>query len=219
MSLGRPDSTASAQIEKNVFRPVFFAFMDFVNEPIRANTAAQDMALSATGDADLDGFTFSGLNSDLVDVSPIKISEGGTDTVTATLSALFDLDIDMLDEIGDASNWQGRVARLWRMIRDENNVQQGAIHPYYTGYMTDLSIQSAPQKQIIAMSIEGFIAAHSRASNRSYLDQEKFDAGDLSAKAAIAIANGTSGNPITNNTGVGGGGGGSRDVRPRYDLL
>lgn len=217
MTISRPDATASAQLDQDFIRPVFFAFMDFVNEPIRANTAGENISFTGTGDADLDGFEFFGLSADLVEVSPIKMSEGGTDSVTATLSALIDLDNDMLNEIGDTANWQGRVARLWRIIRDADNVQQGAIQHYYTGYMVDLQINSLPQSQVIQMKIEGFVAAHSQPSNRSYLDQEKYDAGDLSARAAIAIANGTSGNPITNNTGVSGGG--RREPPARYDLL
>lgn len=212
--MSRPDEQASAQLDREVIRPAWFAFLDFANEPIRANTSGRDVTLTGTGDDDLDDFKFEGLRGDLVDISPVKFGEGGTDTVTVTLSAMIDLDSDMLSEIGDNSNWQGRVARLWRIIRNENNVQQGAIQHFYTGYMIDISIQSSPQQQIIKLSIEGFISAHSRASNRTYLDQEKYDSGDLSAQAAIAIANGTSGNPIINNTDGGGGRGGS-DVRPR----
>lgn len=215
----RMDATAAAQLEEEVTKPVFLAFLDFANEPIRVNSAAENFDFSGSGDADLDGHTFYGLDADLAEVSPVRFAEGGTETVKATLSALIDLDNDMLNEIGDNTNWQGRTARLWRMIRNADNVQQGALQNYYTGYMVDLSIQSSPERQVIDLSIEGFIAAHSRASNRSYLDQEKYDSGDLSAKAAISIANGTSGNPITNNTGVGVGGGGIREPGIRYDLL
>jgi hypothetical protein len=39
--------------------------------------------------------------------------------------------------------------------------------------------------------IESYLAALTSASNRTYLDQERYDAGDLSARAAIAIANGS----------------------------
>jgi hypothetical protein len=200
----RPDTAAAAQIDREIVKPVFFAFLDFANEPIRATTSGSNITLTGSGDPDIDDLEFIGLSSDLVEISPIKMSEGGTESVTATLSALIDLDIDMLNELGDAANYQGRVARLWRMIRNDNNVQQGALQHYYTGYMTNLDITSEPQKQVIDLNIEGFVAAHSHASNRSYLDQEKYDAGDLSAKAAIAIANGTSGDSITNNTGIGG---------------
>lgn len=208
----RPDSTAAAQLDREIVKPVFFAFLDFANEPIRANTSGGNITLTGTGDDDIDDIEFLGLNADLVDVSPIKFSEGGTESVTATLSALIDLDIDMLDELGDAANYQGRVARLWRIIRNEDNVQQGAIQHYYTGYMINLDISSEPQKQVIELKIEGFVAAHSEPSNRSYLDQEKYDAGDLSAKAAIAIANGTSGDAVTNNTNGSGFGGFIREA-------
>ena len=89
------------------------------------------------------------------------------------------------------------------MIRNEAGAQVGAIQHYYTGYMTSLGINGDPQEQSIELAIEGYIAAFGAASNRSYLDQELFDPGDLSARAAIAIANGVSGSPLTNNTPTG----------------
>ena len=206
----RPDAAASAQLDQTVTKPVFFIYMDFATEPVRANTAGADITRTGTGDPEIDDFLFDGLTADILDVSPVKFSEGGTDSVTVTLSAAVILDGDMRNVVGDKSNYQGRVCRLWRLIREENNVQKGAIQNYYTGYMTGLDMNSnpptegAPSEQTITMRIEGWIAAYSAPSFRSYLDQEKYDPGDLSAKAAIAIANGTSGNPIVNNTATGG---------------
>ena len=92
---------------------------------------------------------------------------------------------------------------LWRLIRNEAGSQRGAIQHYYTGYMTSLSIGGDPGQQVIDISIESYLAAFGQASNRTYLDQDLFDPGDLSARASIAIANGVSGNPLTNNTPTG----------------
>jgi hypothetical protein len=109
----------------------------------------------------------------------------------------------VLTTIGNRANWQGRVARLWRVIRDGQNVQQGGFQHYYTGYMTALNIEGSGETQTITVTIETYLAAFSAASNSTYLDQERYDAGDLSARAAIAIANGISGNPLVANTGSG----------------
>ncbi|MBD2842712.1 hypothetical protein [Erythrobacter rubeus] len=212
--MSRPDAAASAALDAEVIRPKFFAFMDFANEPVRVNTSGADKTFTGTGVADLDGFTFSGIDGDLVDISPVVSREGGSEQITATLSGLIDLDNDMLNEIGDRSNWQGRTVRFWRTIHNADDVQQGGIQHYYTGYMVDLSIKSRPREQVIEMIVESYLAAFSEPSNRDY-DQQRYDPGDLSYRAGIAIANGTSGNPITNNTpnfgrstGVGGGGAG-----------
>lgn len=210
------DATAAAQLDEEIQKPVDFAFLDFVNEPIRANNSGGDVVVTGTGEPDLDGFTFFGLAADLAEISEIKKTEGGTETVTATLSGLLDLDNDMLNEIGDEANYQGREARFWKMLRNQDNVQQGTIYEHYTGYMIDIKLNASPEKQVIVLTIEGWRAAHSKPSGRTYLDQSSYDSGDLSARASIAIANGTSGNPITNNTGGGGGSAASIPLPDRF---
>lgn len=207
--MARPDATAAAAIDQPVVRPAFFCYLDVVDDPVRATTAGKNITFSGTGIADLDGFTYEAIASSLVDVSPVKSAAGGSETVTVRLSGIRGLDTDMLNALGNVANWRGRVARLWRMIRDEAGTQQGAIQHYYTGYMIALDIEGDETSQAIVLKIESYLATFSQASNRTYLDQADFDSGDLSAKAAIAIANGVSGNPITGNTPAGGYGGGN----------
>lgn len=198
-----PDATAAAALEAAFIAPVFFAFLDIDGEPIRFNTSGADIAISGTGITELDGFTFDGIDARFIDISPVRMKEGGSDAVTATLSGLIDIDLDTLNIIGDKSNWQGRVAMLWRVIRDTTGSQQGGFQHYYAGYMSELAIAGSPDSQTIKMTIETYLVAFSRASNRTYLDQELYDSGDLSARAAVAIANGVSGNPVLNNTQTG----------------
>jgi hypothetical protein len=156
--------------------------------------------VTGTGFPDLDDETYLGTSGKFIDISPLRIQRGGNDQVTGRLSGLREVDNETLNIVGDVANWQGRTAMLWRMIRDEGNVQRGGIQHYYTGYMSSLSIGGDPGEQSIDISIVSYLAAFSQASNRTYLDQELFDPGDLSARASIAIANGTSGNPLVNNT-------------------
>lgn len=205
--MSRPDATASAALDGDI-RPVFLASMDFVGDPLRANTSGAAITFGSVGDPDLDGQTFDGISPDMVDISPVRVREGGSETVTATLSGIVGLDDDLLALVSDPAKWQGRPAQLWRMIRDASGTQQGAVQHYYTGYMVALSIGGSPQSQTITVEIESYLAAFSQASRRTYLDQASFDPGDLSARAAIAIQNGISGNPVIANTPAGGGGGG-----------
>lgn len=206
-----PDPTAAAALEADIIKPVFFAYLDIDTEPVRANSSGYDMTPTGTGDIDLDDELFTGIGHMFVDISSVKVSDQGTETVNATLSGLPEIDEDTLNLLGDASNWQGRIARLWRVIRDASNVQQGGFQPYYTGYMTSLEIGGDDAGQTITVAIETYLAAFSSAPNRTYLDQERYDAGDLSARAAISIANGVSnGSGNTPNTPGGGNGGGGR---------
>lgn len=201
--MSRPDATAAAALDARVIKPIFIGYLDIVGDPVRANTSGADITFSGAGDPDLDGNTFVGISAKFIDVSPIKAASGGSETVTASLSGLPVIDEETLDIIGNSANWQGRPARLWRIIRNAANVQQGGIQHYYTGYMTALDIASEPDNQVIKISIESYLAAFSQASGRSYLDQARYDAGDLSAMAAIAIANGNTGAPILANTPTG----------------
>ena len=207
--MSRPDPTASAALDGDV-RPIWLIYLDFLDEPLRGCTAGQTLTLSGTGDPDLDGQTFDGINSQMLDVSDVSSTESGTDTLTVEVSGLPVLDSDMLDAINNSAIYQGRLARLWRIIRDASNTQAGGVQAYYTGYMTSCVADSQPTEQIITVQIEGYIAAHIAPSMRTYLDQESFDPGDLSGRAAIAIANGAGadpgiGNSVSNPSGGGGG--------------
>jgi hypothetical protein len=122
------------------------------------------------------------------------------------------LDADVLSDIETPANWQGREIRLWRAIRNAANVQQGAVHHYYTGNMTALSMPIKPTGQSIEVAVESYIAAYAEPSNRTYLSQKDYDSGDESAKAAIAIANNASGTSSVSAGTTGGGGGGGGDV-------
>ena len=214
-----PDATAAAALEASVVKPVWYAYLDFDTDPVRANSSGVDVAVSGTGDADLDGFDFLGISHAFVDVGPVRNSVGGSNSVTATLSGITGLDDDILALLADPANWRGRAARLWRVIRNGSNVQQGGFQPYYTGYMTGLKIGGDASGQVITVTIETYLAAFSQASNRTYLEQDRYDSGDLSARAGIAIANGISSNPAINNTPGGGGGNGGRNDGIRVNEL
>lgn len=209
-----PDATASAALDADVIRPLWFAYMDFVGDPVRACTAGHNVTVAGSGKPDLDG-EYLGLDPRLINISPVKSSPGGSDTVTATLSGIRGLDDEDRALLAVPANWQGRTVRLWRAIRDANNVQQGGIQHYYTGYMMALTHSGSAEELSIEITIESYLAAFSEASNRTYLSQEDFDAGDLSGRAALAIANGNQTSPLigVNPGGADGGGGGKGKPR------
>ena len=207
------DATASAALSGDVIKPVFFVWLDILGDPVRANTSGANITITGSGDPELDGFEFLGIGSDVVDVSAVSFATGGSEPVTMKLSGIAGVDNDLLSVIADPANWRGRVARLWRMIRNADNVQQGGFHAYYTGRIAQLSHSSENGGQIVTCTVESYLAALSAASNRTYLDQERYDAGDLSARATIAVANGNTKatSPIV-NAGIGLGSGGSDAV-------
>ncbi|MBH0112705.1 hypothetical protein I5E68_07040 [Novosphingobium sp. YJ-S2-02] len=189
--MSRPDAAASAALDGDIIRPGFFAFLDIAGNPVRINTLGRDVVVTGSGFNDMDDHAFIGTDGKFVEIGSVTAKSGGSDQLTCSLSGLRDIDDETLNIIGDQSNWIGRSASLWRMIRNADGAQQGAIQHYYTGYMVSLSIEGDESEQTIKLGIEGYLSAFSQASNRTYLDQELFDPGDLSASAAIAIANGT----------------------------
>jgi hypothetical protein len=199
----RPDNNAVAALNAEYIKPAFFAYLDVLGDPLRATTWPADRDFEGTGDPDLDGHRFHALRPELVDISGVTAEEGGTATVTASLSGLILPDTELLNTIANPANWRGRVARLWMGIHDENSQLHGAVWHYYTGRMVAMPISGNPETQTIEVQIEGYLASIRQASNRTYLDQAEFDPGDLSAEASIAIANGLTG------TGLAGSGGGS----------
>lgn len=207
-----PDATAIAALQADIIKPVFYAFLDIAGGQVRCNTSGADVVPSGTGDTDLDGKTFTGINAAFIDIGEVAYRQGGSESVTATLSGIPEVDSASLALLANPANWRGRDARLWRVIRNAANVQQGGFHAYYTGRMTNLSHSAGDDGQTISVTIESYLAVFSEASNRTYLSQDQYDAGDLSARAAVAIANGNytgavTGSGYSGQSGVGGGGG------------
>lgn len=75
--MSRPDAAASAALDAPVIRPVFFCYLDIVGDPLRACTAGRSYSFSGTGDPDLDGFSFDGVDPTVVDIGPVRNKDGG----------------------------------------------------------------------------------------------------------------------------------------------
>lgn len=202
------DATAKAHLDGTANTlPVFLAYFDVLDDPIRATTLGYPITLPAHADPDLDEQTFYP-TAGVLNVGDVVHSEGGSETLTVDMSGLLLPDADFLAAIGDRANWQRRPARLWVILRGEDRAQIGAIAAYYTGEMSSVRLLPGRDRQTVRMEIEGYKALLTRASNRGYLDQARYDSGDLSAAATIGAANGARTGPAA-FAGIGGGGPGS----------
>ncbi len=187
----RPDAAAQSALAASVRRPVTFAFLDFANEPMRVTNAPYNFTFNGTGDEDLDGHLFQAVDPRVVTVGSIKAREGGSDTLTLTLSGLAGVDDEIMTEIGNRANFAGRDCRLWRAMLDPQDLTRiGSIWSYFTGYMSVPRIMGDRQSQTLTLDVETYLAFFGQASNRTYLDQQAYDPGDRSADLAIAVANG-----------------------------
>ena len=202
------DTTASTALASN-FAPAFFIYLNISGDPVRITTLGKDVTFASTGDVDLDGNTFKAFDHRAIEIGDVANSDNGSDTLTVDLSGIVTIDTALLNDIGNIALWQGRSCRLWFAVYDAAGVtQQGAIVPYYTGYMSSVSIMPSPKTQTIQLKVENYLAAFAHASNRSYLNQSDYDAADVSAAATISSANGAKhGGGGFNNTGLGSVGG------------
>ena len=201
------DATTQAALEATVVNWRVLIYADFVGDVLRGTSGLYNKTISGSGDAELDG-TYDGFDHNLINVSPVKHNETGSDTVAISMSGLIVNNADFLAIIGDKSKWQGRVARLWFYCVDQNENQVGSIIPYYTGYMNEVTISGSANSQTVSLTIENYLASIAGAQNKTYLIQNIFDAGDLSAEASIAAANGMA---EAGSYGYGGGGAGEND--------
>lgn len=187
----RPDTAANAALSADVRMPATFCLLDLASGPLRVTNAPYSFTFSGTGDEDLDGFTFQAVDPRFVSVGSVKAQEGGSDTLVLTLSGLAGVDDELMTELGDRANYSGRDCRLWRAMLDPQELRRiGAIWSYFTGYMSVPKIVGDRTSQTIQLSVETYLAFFGQPSNRTYLDQISYDAGDRSAELAIAVANG-----------------------------
>jgi hypothetical protein len=183
------DGTTQAALEATVVNWRVLIYADFVGDVLRGTSGLYDKTVSGSGDSELDG-TYESFDHNLINVSPVKHNESGSDTVAISMSGLIVNDAAFLAIIGDKAKWQGRVARLWFYCVDENEAQVGSIIPYYTGYMNEVGISGNAESQEVTLTIENYLASIAGAQNKTYLIQNIFDAGDLSGEAAVSAANG-----------------------------
>lgn len=187
-------SNLSGPVQSAIQAPIVYArwvcYLDVVGDPLRATTGLYDKTFSGTDDPDLDGDTYVSYPSDLIMVSEVMHDEAGSNQVTVSMSGLIVNNVDFLNTIGNRANWQGRTARLWWYVVDENENQIGQPYSYYTGYMNDIMINGSPESQTITLTIEHYLVTLSVTTGKTYAMQKEYDAGDESASRAISAANG-----------------------------
>jgi hypothetical protein len=227
------DATTQAALEAKVVHWRVLILADFDGDVLRGTSGLYNKEVTGSADNDLNG-TYESFNHDLINVSPVKHNETGSDTVSISMGGLIvNLDYirdtyndliftrdnqllrarssDFLNTIGDKSRWQGRLARLWFYCVDENEDQVGEIIPYYTGYMNEVGITGSPDSQVVTLTIENYLVSIAGSQNKTYLIQNIFDAGDLSGDASISAANGMAAAGSYGYGAGGGGGGGGGD--------
>lgn len=208
------DADFKAALEGPVVYPAWFIYLDVDGDPVRVTSAGYSVTFGVEDDPDISEQTFSAIDPSALEVGSAVQRQGGSETLSVTLSGLLGVDQEALDAIADRSKWQGRIVRLWMGVRDENGEFIGAVAPYYTGYMMSVEISPSPQSQTINLSVENYLSLLSNAPNRTWLDQNVYDPADTSPAASLGGVNGARTGPAAGvgfvGADSGGGGGGAR---------
>lgn len=186
-----PGTTAANALGSQVLRHVRMGYFDFLGDPLRVTDGPYSMTISGSSDTELNS-TFDAIDPQFIDISPVAHTKENSNTVTAALSGMINLDSALMTYLGTRSNWVGRQAIIWYTLYDETLAQIGVPWRHYTGRMVNVSYGVDPVGSKVTVSIENYLASISEPSNRTYLIQSEFDSGDISATASIAAANGGS---------------------------
>ncbi|WP_310474108.1 hypothetical protein [Sandarakinorhabdus sp.] len=163
-------------------------FADFADLPIRAAYAPCPLTVPAgltDGDADCWGLTFDTINADVLRISPVEHSQGGTGTLSIELhtDAAFPA---LLNAIENPALYLGRRLRLWQVIFSLNG-QVLEIQPLARLYMTVPRHRASSSEYLVVMEAENFSALIANAPARTYLNSTLWDAGDLSGIASQGV--------------------------------
>lgn len=204
----------------DVVRPLFVAWLDFTVDPIRAWTGPGDFSPSSTGDTDLDGNTFLGVEG-AVAMSEIHEGLSGTSPLTITYSAHNLTAPGLLQIVADDRIWLKRKAVVWVAFLQDD---QASVHPeverLFAGVMVNADSTrkfGEPAKLEITMDLN--LRKSGDATTR-LTDHKRFNATDTATTRIVQLANGTLNsvqfNPRTSGGGAGPGsnsrsGGGGRN--------
>lgn len=194
------DPTVGAALDAATVTIRWLFFVDLDGMPIRRTTALYSRTFGGadTGDADLDGQTFTAMSAAaddedalILEMGEIENAGGGSDTFTLTLSGLLLPDNDLLNIMGDKSKWSRRKLRAWWYIENpDGSILAGKVMNRHKGRMVQFDIIADADRQAIVVSSETYLAIMTGSSGRTWGQQKEYDPGDTSPEATFAAANG-----------------------------
>ena len=180
-----------AEAEKAVIYPVWFLWMDIEGDPLYAFTGIGEISFGAgeTGDAALDGKTFTGLGA-LAMIGDIQESENGSGATKITVPGVDPALPGFKPLVADRRAWQFRRAVLWFSYMNED--ASGLVdYPQRekTGRMDGLEVVHDGETCTISMNIEGFAASGQYPTGTKYAEQPEIDASDVGMSFVADLSN------------------------------
>jgi len=184
-------------------------YADFQDLPLRGAFAPCPIhvpigLIDSDNDSDCAGRTFDVLDSKVLQVSRVSQEDGGTDTIEFTLQA-DPSDTALMSAIENPALYAGRVVRVWvaafnaagtpvaDVVTGSYGLPVTELRRQARAYMTQPSQDADAGTYVITMSAENYLSLLSGAQNRTYVQSNLYDAGDLSG--AVRMSGTTPGMP------------------------
>lgn len=190
------DANWQAALAGQGIRTGYLARLEFATETLFITTLEAALAVSGTGDAQLDGNTFYPLTHGvMVGVGDQSYSYEGSGALTLTLAIPSSPPAAIVNAAIYPDEYLGRNAYLWRVLMHQPpSVSTAAVWGFRrirAGAMDQVQVNNDGKQHTFALTIESHAATISAATNSTYLDQPRFDANDHSQDFAVNIANGS----------------------------
>jgi hypothetical protein len=194
---GRTLDTATATAFDNLILPMAaIVYLDVQGDPLFAWSGIGDLTFAAgqTGDANLDGLTFTGTGS-VIEIGNSSEGIGGSDSLELSLPGVDINDNELKQVVTNRNRWQFRRAVVWLVLLDPDN---GSIvgQPFRikTGRMDQMPYsEDGNGNGIIKCTIEGQQSYGNNALSTRYAEQTDLNPNDTSQKYVFWLANITSG--------------------------
>jgi hypothetical protein len=188
----RPLDTATAAAFQQSDLPLaFIIYLDILGDPLLTWTGIGDLTFSAgqTGDAQLDGNTFTGSGL-VIEVGSATDAVGGSDVLTLSLPGV-DITMPALRQvIYNRNKWQFRRAWVWMMVLDPTTYAiVGKPFRIKTGRMDQMPYSENANGGIVSCKIEGQQAYGKQALMTRYSEQPDLDSADNSQNFIYSLAN------------------------------
>jgi hypothetical protein len=175
-------------VQERVVRPVLIGRLEIVSDPIIAWTGPGIFAPVSTGDAAMDGQTFSPL-APFLEMDNINENQSFGGPVTLTLTG-HDLDVEALRQVvRDKRQWRGQKAWLWQglLSADEKTVVLNPVR-IKTGLMVHMSTLRDKQKATVSVIIDEDLGNAFSAPYR-WIDHTRLFPTDTLSTYVIKLAN------------------------------
>lgn len=204
-------AATSAALDQPTLYPALLIRLDIEGDPLYMWTGPYDYTPSGTGDAMLDGITFT-MGGHIAEFSSVIDSSDGSQPVSITLPGIDPNDVALKQIIWDARIWQFKPAYIWLALLDDNSAIIGTPIRLKTARIDTIEYQGLATEAKLICTIEGHQAWAGEALNSRWSEQKLIDPTDTSNNYVATLANkqptlGSTGSTFpTNATSSGGGG-------------